>query len=247
MRSAFWIFVAAGLVFAAGFAPTSAQIPDKYTNLKVLPQDISKQELVAIMRSFAGGLGVRCNHCHVGGTERDLTGMDFASDEKKEKKIAREMLRMVNEINGTLIKRTGIENPIQVKCATCHHGVEHPQSLAAVTKKEYEKGGFEAAKTNYLALKEKYYGADAYDFRSRTLNEVAEWLAEERDDVAGAVAVMQFNIELEPTVAYSHNLLGRIQLAQADTTAAVASLRKAIELDPKDEWSKKLLEKLGAK
>ena len=34
--------------------------PDSFTNLKVLPKTIGKQELVATMRGFALGLGVRC-------------------------------------------------------------------------------------------------------------------------------------------------------------------------------------------
>jgi thioredoxin reductase len=46
-------------------APVPGQIPDKFTNLKVLPKDISKQELQSTMRGFAFALGVRCEHCHV--------------------------------------------------------------------------------------------------------------------------------------------------------------------------------------
>src|SRR6185503_1734772 len=78
---------AAALALAIVAAPAAAQIPDKFTNLKVLPKDISKDDLISTMRGFSGGLGVRCNFCHVGGTETDLTGMKFASDDKKEKKI----------------------------------------------------------------------------------------------------------------------------------------------------------------
>src|SRR5262245_60488717 len=78
----------------------SAQIPDKFTNLQVLPKDISKAELVMTMRSLAGDLGFRCHNCHVG--PDDLTGMDFAIDEKPTKKVAREMLKMVQTINATV-------------------------------------------------------------------------------------------------------------------------------------------------
>ena len=28
-----------------------------------------------VMRGMAGGLGLRCNHCHVGGSETSLEGM----------------------------------------------------------------------------------------------------------------------------------------------------------------------------
>jgi len=232
------------LMINGGAATATAQIPDKFTNLKVLPQDISKGELVGIMRAFSGALGVRCTHCHVGSATGDLREMHFSADDKKEKEIARTMMAMVGEINGTLIPKTGIENPIQVKCATCHHGVPHPQPIADITKTEFEKGGVDSVKTTYLALKEKYYGSDAYNFKPGPLNAVAEWLAEEKNDNDAAIAIMQFNIEQNPDVAYCYNLLGRIQAGAGKKDEAIASLKKAIELDPEDKWSAGILEKL---
>jgi len=221
-----------------------AQIPDTFTNLQVLPTDIAKDELVETMRGFASALGVRCGHCHVGGNGRGLEGMDFAADEKKEKAIARVMLGMVQEINGTLIPRAAIENPIQVKCATCHHGVEHPESITDIAKRAFENGGLDAVKDDYLTRKDAYYGSDAYNFEAGPLNAVAEWLAEEKDDGDAAIALMQFNIEQHPDVAYCYNLLGRIQAGAGQKEAAIASLEKALELDPEDRWSARLLERL---
>ena len=199
-RSLFLAGTSIALAMLTAPAPAVAQIPDKFTNLKVLPKDISKEELVSTMRGFSSGLGVRCTHCHVGGSAADLTGMKFESDDKKEKKIARAMMKMVREINGPLLKKTGIENPVQVKCVTCHHGVMRPESLADILKRDFEKGGADSAKADYLALKTKYYGTAAYDFKPRTLNEVAEWLANERKDDDAAIAIMQFNIEQDPAV-----------------------------------------------
>ena len=236
----------ASLVLAIRVAPAVAQIPDKFTNLKVLPKDISKEELVATMRGFSGALGVRCTHCHVGGTAADLTGMKFESDDKKQKKVARAMMAMVQKINGSLMKKTKIEDPIQVKCVTCHHGVARPEPLVDILKRDFEKGGADSAKADYLALKAKHYGAAAYDFKPRTLNEVAEWLSNVKKDDAAAIAIMQFSIEQDPGVASSYNLLGRIQAGKGDKPAAMASLKKAIELDPNDKQSARLLEKLQA-
>ena len=54
-------------VLQFGGGAVSAQIPDEFTNLKLLPKDISKRELIGIMREFASGLGKRCNYCHPGG------------------------------------------------------------------------------------------------------------------------------------------------------------------------------------
>jgi photosynthetic reaction center cytochrome c subunit/tetratricopeptide repeat protein len=235
----------AWLALAGLASPCGAQIPDKFTNLKVLPKDISKQDLVSTMRGFAGGLGVRCNYCHAGGTANDLKGMDFASDEKKAKKTARVMMTMVNEINGKLIRKAEIENPAPVRCVTCHHGVTRPETLADILKREFGKGGMDSLKVAYRSLRETHYGDAAYDFKPRTLNEVAEWLSGEKKGDA-AIAVMQFNIEQDPSTAYSYNLLGRLQADIGDKDGAIASFKKAIELDPGDKWSAQLLEKLQA-
>ena len=92
-----------GALLVAGVPATHAQIPDEFTNLKVLPKDISKGELVSVMRGFAGGLGVRCNHCHEG--PGNLQGMDFATDDKESKRTARAMMLMVKAINGEYLAK----------------------------------------------------------------------------------------------------------------------------------------------
>jgi hypothetical protein len=73
--------------------------PDSFTNLKVLPKNIGKQELIATMRGFALGLGVRCTYCHVGREGAPLDSLKFASDDKRTKRAARVMIGMVNHIN----------------------------------------------------------------------------------------------------------------------------------------------------
>ena len=224
--------------------PAFAQIPDKFKNLKVLPRNITKDALVSSMRDIAGGLGVHCDYCHVG--PPDLTGMDFASDEKTEKRVARAMLAMVGQINGTLIPKAGIDKPTQVKRVTCHRGVQKPETLADLLKAKITATGVDSAKAEYLALKKTYYGSGAYNFTPPTLNEVAEWLANDRNDNDAAIAIMQFSIEQDPGVAYSYNLLGRIQMGKNANEEAIASFKKAIELDPNDKWSARLLARLQA-
>src|SRR6185436_1594899 len=81
----------------------SAQNSDKLENLQVFPKDISKKELVTIMKTFTSGLGKRCDFCHVGkGT--DEVPFIFASDEKAEKKTARAMIIMMKAINDQYLK-----------------------------------------------------------------------------------------------------------------------------------------------
>lgn len=76
--------------------PKAPVIPDKYTNLKVLPPDITKAHLLPIMKGFSKTSGHRCSYCHA--VPDDLSSGDFASDEKPAKLEARELLRLIREI-----------------------------------------------------------------------------------------------------------------------------------------------------
>ena len=110
-------------------ATTSPTPPDeKYTNLKVLPKNIAPKDLKKIMiDDFEDGLGVGCNFCHAPGKE--VGDLDFASDAKPEKQIARAMMRMTLGINKKYLK---IKHPmigsegLVVTCTTCHNGVPFP-------------------------------------------------------------------------------------------------------------------------
>ena len=231
-----------------GWVGTSrGQIPDTFKNLKILPKDIPKAELVSVMRSFAGSLGVRCGHCHVGENAATLEGFDFASDDKEPKRIARVMMSMVQEINQEEIPKTEIKDPVQVRCITCHRGVQKPRTLDEVLRATIEKEGVPAAQKQYRELRGQYYGSGSYDFSPGPVNMVAEGLAFQKKDYDAAIALLGLNVEFHPTVGYTHNLLGRIHEAKGDTPAAIASYRKALELDPKDSRTRQLLEKLEGK
>ena len=52
-------------LFLAAVPLASAQIPDHFTNLQVLPKDMSKADLQSTMRKFAFALNVRCPYCHM--------------------------------------------------------------------------------------------------------------------------------------------------------------------------------------
>jgi hypothetical protein len=113
-------------------APVSDQaqnpIPETFTNLQVLPKDITRQQLVPIMRSFALNLGVRCEHCHLG-EGNDLSQFDFASDMRPAKATARKMLGLTRSINDTLAQALGAPAPgsgDRVTCYTCHRGAAKP-------------------------------------------------------------------------------------------------------------------------
>ena len=69
-------------------------------------------------------------------------------------------------------------------------------------------------------------------------------LAREREDVAGAVSLMELNLEFHPEVAYCHLFLGQLYAQQGDMEAAAASVERSLELEPDNEWAKKTLEQI---
>lgn len=125
------IMVIAALI--AGVAMSVAAIKpadqkNEFKNLKVLPRDISSEALQKIMvDEFEDGLGVSCNFCHA--QEKGSLHLDYASDEKPEKEIARSMMLMAMDINK---KYFGDDHPLigdslmTISCVSCHHGVAHP-------------------------------------------------------------------------------------------------------------------------
>src|SRR4051794_6586365 len=89
---AFWLLTITAL----------AQVPDNFTNLQVLPKDISKEDLTQVMRNFSFATGLNCENCHVQGADKK---MNFAADDKEQKKTARVMWKMVMSINGDYIDK----------------------------------------------------------------------------------------------------------------------------------------------
>ncbi len=77
-------------------------------------QGMSAERMVRVMSVFTVVLGVDCSHCHVA---------DQWDDDHPAKAIAREMLRMVRDINQQLF-----DGPPKVACWTCHRGAVKPEA-----------------------------------------------------------------------------------------------------------------------
>jgi hypothetical protein len=110
-------------------APAHHEHP-KPTNLKVLPKDITGDQLHDLMQTWAGELGARCTSCHVvDKTKKSPDGkpvMDFASDKKDEKQTARKMFEMTEKINIEYISKID-SSGAPVTCGTCHRGHLGPE------------------------------------------------------------------------------------------------------------------------
>lgn len=113
---------------AAGQGNPRRPLP-KPVNLQVLPKNIAPEELVRMMRGISGALGVECNFCHAPNPKG--RGLDFASDAKPDKAMARIMMRMTKNINENFM--TQIHDPDatamdkHVSCGTCHRGHSMPE------------------------------------------------------------------------------------------------------------------------
>ena len=218
--------------------------PDSLANLQVLPKDTSVRELRTMMRGFAGALGVRCTHCHVGDDPNDLTSIDFVSDDKVEKRKAREMIRMVKRINEELLAEVPERSdpPIVVTCRTCHHSLTRPVDIRDVLVETFEAGGADATIAQYQELREKHYGADSYDFRHFMLANVAERVGSQNPE--GAIQLLEFNGKLHPTSGQTFATMGKIYRAMDDIDGAIRSLERALEAAPESEFYRRVLQQL---
>ncbi|MEO6851265.1 MAG: c-type cytochrome [Mucilaginibacter sp.] len=129
------IFTGLLAVTALGIAASLPQEKEahKFVNLKVLPKNIPESVLDKTMGMWSASLGVRCNFCHA--FNNDTHRMDFASDAKPEKTMARHMFLMTAKINKKFFKAEkdslGMVMESSVNCNTCHHGTAHPDTKMA--------------------------------------------------------------------------------------------------------------------
>lgn len=125
------IAIGLGAIFllAGASSARTAQLPSKFTNLQVLPKDISGADLVNAMKGFTRALGVRCEHCHVGEGD-DLTKFDFVADTRAAKVTARKMLQMNAKLNDAVKDIGDPSTTPKITCFTCHRGAVKPATAA---------------------------------------------------------------------------------------------------------------------
>ncbi len=116
-RFALLLLPAALLVMPGGVA---ADMPDTFQNLQVLPEDIPKDDLKAIMRGFTEQLDVKCSFCH--------TIDEYDKDDNKHKRITRDMIRLVQHLRDDSDewfpkpKEDEADKPEVLTCWMCHRG-----------------------------------------------------------------------------------------------------------------------------
>ena len=137
------------LVTLAAYAPHSApptasgSVPadsSEWENLQILPDSLSRDQLIGIMRGFTDALGVQCGHCHV----REDGEFVFPSDANPHKDVARGMMRMTWQINQEILPAIeglhGEGEEMRVTCYTCHRGAPEPATSADMGEAPEEPG-----------------------------------------------------------------------------------------------------------
>jgi polyisoprenoid-binding protein YceI len=232
--------------------PGAAQIPDKYTNLQVLPKDMSREDLVRLMRGWTGALGVRCDHCHTGGNPQTLEGVDFAADAKREKRTARDMFRMVRALNSEYLAKleprtaeASAAPSARVECVTCHRGLSRPDTINAVLDRALAKDGVAAALKTYKDMRAQLLASGRYDFSQGPLNTLAErLLAEGRG--GDALPFLELNAENYPTGPWILYLLGEARLAAGDRPGALEAYERSLAAGPDNPRARKRADELKA-
>jgi hypothetical protein len=119
------------LILMSSFAGGLAAINNprfNHKNLKVLPNDISDEKLDSIMKTYTVALGVECKFCHL--PEKSFAiNIDYAADVNPMKENARDMIRMVIDINSKYFYYDSTQRPEYlhtITCKSCHQGQPLP-------------------------------------------------------------------------------------------------------------------------
>ena len=242
-----WIIVVSLLALAPDLSaqPQGKFPPDSLINTHVIPRTTPVTDVIGTMRNFTSALGVRCQFCHLGSEGQPLGEFDFASDQKRNKVVARQMMRMVNDINRRLdtIPQRG-HPPVPATCATCHRGVSRPIPLSALVQDYAVSVSADSAINAYKALRARYYGRDAYDFSEPSLN-VAAFRTARAGKPDEALKLLSYNEGLFPRSSGMSVFKGNILLMKGDTAGAEAAFREAIRRDSTNSEAKGRLQAIG--
>lgn len=130
----------------AGQAPAEPPAALRRAHLQVLTK-VPESQLFPMMNAVADSLGVRCDYCHVR-VAPDPTktwslagGWIWDRDDKLPKKTARDMMRMVLDINERQFGGRAV-----VTCYTCHRGSVAPATFPPLPPRAYSAAPEPAAK-----------------------------------------------------------------------------------------------------
>jgi photosynthetic reaction center cytochrome c subunit len=107
-----------------------------FKNVQVL-KDLTAEELIHKMdKDYATALGWNCTNCH-----RLANQGNWASDTSADKRRARFMQQMQNDINTSELPKLYPKDTPKVTCATCHRGYNEPPSADYLLPERGKPGG----------------------------------------------------------------------------------------------------------
>jgi hypothetical protein len=110
---------------AVDATPAQRASHPKPTNLKVLPKNMSGDDIDKLMHRYKQDLGVPCGYCHEENAQTKQ--IDFASDENPIKETARFMIKMNDDINTKYLAQLGDRRYVDpLTCGNCHQGQVDP-------------------------------------------------------------------------------------------------------------------------
>ena len=119
------VAIATILARVPGAGAQSEQTSDQaYKNIQIL-KGVPVSQFMNTMFFQRYALGVSCSHCHVDG--------QWEKDDKPAKAKAREMERMVLDLNRTVFRET------KVTCMTCHRGSLKPQTDVVASRISFDQ------------------------------------------------------------------------------------------------------------
>jgi hypothetical protein len=132
-------------VLAQGAPPAASAggarpAPPPLTNIKALPKDISRDDLLKLMREYVGDLGVDCNFCHA--QDPTTHRYDMASDANPMKDKARVMIAMTDAINTKYLAQLADhkDTDAPATCGTCHRGASVPTAFVPAPRQPRPAG-----------------------------------------------------------------------------------------------------------
>jgi len=216
------------------------QPPWKGENLRYFPGDIARDQLTQRMREFSFALGVRCQYCHAGGDGVSFDGVVFASDEKPAKVKARAMLRMVDQINASMLPSIPLraEPRVVVHCVTCHRGLPLPKTLQTTLFEIVGANGVASAIARYRDLRRDFSMTGSYNFGEWEITELARRLRE-AGDLDAAIAILEMNGEFHPKSPAIDFQIAEMHFGRGEREKALARYRTVLEKAPNHPGAKR--------
>ena len=220
-------------------------------NLQYFPKDMTRQQLLPIMRGFTMSLGVRCEYCHAmrEGAPEPQPGqnpqLNYALDTKPEKVQARYMLRMVDSINTKLLAALPNRDApaTSIACITCHRGVSKPTTIEAVLTNTMNEAGVDSAISRYKTLRADI-ATGRWNFTEQPVIEVARTLGAANKAPDG-IKLLEMLQEFYPNSVGIDFEIATLQERAGNRDAAIARYRAILTKNPNDNRARQSLTRLG--